>query len=312
MPTTTSHLLMIRPANFGYNEETAPSNAFQEKPGELDPLTAQTKALEEFDQLVDLLKLNGIDVMVVEDTLLPVKTDAIFPNNWISTHEDGTVVTYPMLSPNRRLERRQDIVEALGQRFRIEQHLSLEQYETEGIILEGTGSLILDRDHKVAYACLSPRTDWGLVRRFGELLGYETLTFHAVDAQGKEIYHTNVMMALGNDFAIVCLETIQNQEQRQSVENSLLRTGKEIIDISWTQMQHFAGNMLQVHNTEGDSFLVMSRQAFDCLSQEQIARIRSHTNILYSAIPTIERLGGGSVRCMMAEIFLPNLVVTIE
>ncbi len=303
---TTSHILMIRPANFGFNEQTAESNSFQKADDSLDVDEIKQRAIEEFDRFVDLLRSKDINVHVVEDTAKPVKPDAVFPNNWITFHQDGTVITYPMLSEARRKERRPDIVEALKSSFEVSRERHLEFFESKDKFLEGTGSMILDRVNKIVYACISPRTDASLLEEFCLWTDYEKVQFHSVDAEGKDIYHTNVMMALGEGFVIICMDTIKNEEERAALEYAFAKTNKEIIEISFEQVLAFAGNMLQVRNEHGEKFLVMSEQAFQSLDQEQIDRISVHTNILYSPIDIIETYGGGSTRCMMAEIFLPE------
>ncbi len=302
---TTSNILMVRPANFGFNEETAASNAFQSKDEYLNERLASQKAVSEFDAFVDKLRLNGINVIVVEDTPNPVKPDAVFPNNWVTFHQDGTVITYPMLSEIRRKERRDDVIDNLMSDFYIGKKIELESYEEDGIILEGTGSLILDRPNRLAYACLSPRTSLDLLKRFCEIADFEPVAFHSVDEQGQEVYHTNVMMALGESFVVICLDTVKDEKERSLLIEKFEETQKEIVEITLDQMMHFAGNMLQVRNDKNNTFLVMSEQAYQSLTTDQIAQIEKHTQILYSPIPTIEILGGGSVRCMMAEVFLP-------
>ncbi len=302
---TTSNILMVRPANFGFNEETAASNAFQSKDEGLQPHEIKEKAVQEFDAMVASLRSQGVRVFVVEDTASPVKSDAVFPNNWITFHQNGLVITYPMLSPNRRLERRDDVIDQLMDQFHIAKKIELESYEEDGIILEGTGSLILDRPNRLAYACLSPRTSLDLLHRFCEIADFEPVAFHAVDGDNQEIYHTNVMMALGETFVVICLDTVKDPEERAMLLEKFSATGKEVVAITLDQMMHFAGNMLQVRNEEGTTFLVMSSQAYHSLSSNQVAQIEKHTQILHAPIPVIEKHGGGSVRCMMAEIFLP-------
>jgi hypothetical protein len=300
----TSHILMVRPAHFGYNEQTAGNNAFQTQDGSLSASEISAKAVAEFDAFVALLRSKGIDVIVVEDTSNPQKPDAVFPNNWVTFHQDGRVATYPMNAPLRRLERREDVLEQLAQRFVLNERLHFEHYEEVDKYLEGTGSLILDRPNRLAYACLSPRTDEGLLEEFCQAFGFEKVAFTALDAQGQEIYHTNVMMALGESFAIVCLATVRDAAERDLLVHKLLATHKEVIEISLEQMMAFAGNMLQVQSEEGTPYLVMSEQAFRSLTPAQVALIERHTQILHSPIYTIEKYGGGSARCMMAEVFL--------
>lgn len=303
---TTSHILMVRPANFGFNEETAASNAFQTNNETLSNAEISRLALAEFDAFVEKLRSVGIDVIVAEDTNRPLKPDAVFPNNWVTFHQDGTVVTFPMYAPVRRLERRDDIVRSIQERFRVEQKIQLQEYEDIDQYLEGTGSMIIDRPNKLVYACLSPRTHPDLLVRYCKLMGYTPVPFHAVDGDGMEIYHTNVMMALGETFVVICMETVQSEIEEDLLRKKFDATEKEIIEITLDQMMNFAGNMLQVRNAKGETFLVMSGQAFDSLTEAQIEQIGKHTNILSSPIPTIETFGGGSARCMMAEIFLPE------
>jgi hypothetical protein len=304
---TTAHILMVRPAAFGFNPETAESNAFQTKDDTLAPEVIAQQGLEEFDQFVKVLRAAGVQVWVVEDPPQPRTTDAIFPNNWLSFHQDGTVITYPMESPNRRKERQESFIHYIAQHFEVRRRIHLEYFEDQGQMLEGTGSLLLDRVNRLAYSCLSSRTDEGLLDYFCERMGYRPITFSAFGPDGKAIYHTNVMLALGETFAVVCLASITDASERNSVVTTLRRTGKEVIEITLDQMLSFAGNMLQVKNAAGKTLLVMSSQAFSSLSAAQIEGIEQHTSILHSPIPTIERAGGGSVRCMMAEIFLPTL-----
>ncbi|MCB0572731.1 MAG: amidinotransferase [Phaeodactylibacter sp.] len=302
----TSHILMVRPANFGYNEQTAVNNAFQVQDASLSPQEISQKAVEEFDTFVLRLRGKGVDVIVVDDTPGPAKPDAVFPNNWATFHEDGRVVTYPMNAPLRRLERREDILQLLAERFLITDHLRFEHHEEMELFLEGTGSLILDRPNRLAYACLSPRTDEGLLDEFCQALGYQKVAFAAVDAQGREIYHTNVMMALGQDFVVICLESVPCLGSRKRLLQHFADTGKDVIEISLPQMMAFAGNMLQVLSQDGNTYLAMSEQAYHALTDEQIQHIHRYTNILYSPLYTIEKYGGGSARCMMAEVFLPE------
>ena len=306
MKQITSHILMVRPANFGYNEQTAANNAFQVQDHSLSPQEVQQKALEEFDVFVLRLLGKGVDVIVMEDSPAPVKPDAVFPNNWATFHADGRVVTYPMNAPLRRPERREDILVKLGERFELGEHLRFEHYEEMEKFLEGTGSLILDRPHRIAYACLSPRTDEGLLDEFCQALGYEKVAFSAVDGQGQEIYHTNVMMALGEDFVVICLESVRDKGERQMLLDKFSATNKAVIEISLAQMMAFAGNMLQVRSQDGNTYLVMSEQAYRSLNDQQIEQIHQYTNILHSPLYTIEKYGGGSARCMMAEVFLPE------
>ncbi len=302
----TNHILMIRPANFGFNEETAESNAFQVKKTKLTAEDIKKTARKEFNEFVKKLRKKGVEVTVVEDTRQPVKPDCVFPNNWVSFHQDGSVVTYPMLSNLRRLERREDLITALGESHNISQRVHFEHFEHQGQILEGTGSLVLDRFHKIAYACLSPRTDEKLFDLFCSKMGYRKVAFESVDQKGQQIYHTNVMMAMGIDFVVICLDSIPNKKERKTVETTFRESGKKVIEITFEQMNSFAGNMLQIRGANHSPLLIMSQAAFNSLSGNQIKELEKHTEILSSDIPVIEQFGGGSVRCMMAEVFLPK------
>lgn len=301
-----SHILLVRPAASAYNLETAHSNAFQRQL-DLDVKVAVRRARQEFDEFANGLKREGVDVIVVDDTSSPAKPDAVFPNNWVTFHEDGTVILYPMCAPSRRLERRGDVVEALRKDFRVTEVLDLSRFEEEGRFLEGTGSMVFDHLSKIAYASLSQRTDKNLFLTVCERLKYQPVYFHALDRSGKAIYHTNVMMCLGEGFSIICLDSIADAAERQAVEESLEHSGHKVIPITLEQVGHFAGNMLAVRNAPGEVLLVCSRQAADSLTPEQKSQISVYARLVPLAIPTIESLGGGSARCMMAEVFLqPN------
>ncbi|MEO5583391.1 MAG: arginine deiminase-related protein [Saprospiraceae bacterium] len=300
----TDTVLMVRPLAFGYNHETASTNAFQQHNKDQESSDIQLKAVEEFDDLAAMLKEHNIQVIIVEDTPLPVKPDAIFPNNWITTHSDGTIITYPLHSNLRRPERREDILELLSNEFKVQNQYSFEHYEEEGKYLEGTGSMILDRINHIVYACLSPRTDPELLEHFTLLKQYHKVSFKATDPSGTNIYHTNVMLALGETQAIVCLECIHDGSEKEAFVQSLINTGKEIIEIKWEQVLHFAGNMLQLKNIHGDLYWVMSSAALDILDEGQRSVLQSNAGIIGSPISTIEYYGGGSVRCMLTEIFL--------
>ena len=292
---------MIRPVNFSFNAETAVNNAFQVAAADG---AAQEKALAEFEGFVKLLRNEGVDVLVIRDTSEPFTPDSIFPNNWISFHEDGQICLYPMYAVNRRLERKPAVLQELGSRFSIEATLDFSGYEKEGLFLEGTGSMVLDRDHKIAYACFSPRTDKKVLLDFCEKMGYRPETFTAVDDQGRPIYHTNVMMCVADRYIVVCLDSLPVPAEREHLAATIRSTGKEIIGISLEQMNQFAGNMLQVNNKKGEKLLVMSTRAYESLTPAQITRLSSYNRILHSPLTTIETNGGGSARCMMAEIHL--------
>ncbi len=297
---------MVRPANFGYNEETAANNSFQSIDENLSSNQIADKAIEEFDAFVQLLRNHGITVDVVQDTAEPIKPDAIFPNNWFSTHQDGTIISYPMFAEVRRFERREDVLERLSSQQKSAKRYSFEYFEDEEKYLEGTGSMILDRPNRIVYACLSQRTHVEVLDKFSVLRNYQKIFFTSVDRAGDEIYHTNVMLTLGEQFALICMESIPDEEEKQVLLNSFESTGKELIDISYDQMEAFAGNMIQLKNVRGERFVVMSLQAKNSLTEEQIERIEKHGSILSPDITTIENTGGGSARCMIAENFLPN------
>jgi len=301
---TTNHIMMIRPAHFGFNPETATNNAFQDSNPTETMESIKQKAIEEFDQMVAALQDKGVSVTVVQDTSDPIKPDAIFPNNWVSFHENGRVITYPMFSPLRRQERQEAIIEELGQVFEVHDRVHMESGEDQDQFLEGTGSMILDRVHRLVYACRSLRTHGDLLDQFAKENQYTPILFDAVDRTGAPIYHTNVMMALGTTLAIICLDSIQNEKERSQVITSLQETGKQIVDISLDQVYAFAGNMLEVQNQDGDPIMVMSAQAYEALTSDQIQLIEAESEIFYADISTIERYGGGSARCMMAEVFL--------
>ena len=297
---TTDTVLMVSPVAFGYNEETAVNNAFQE---EGDENNIPQKARKESDNYVQLLKDNGINVIAVEDTKKPHTPDSVFPNNWFSTHDDGTLVLYPMFAENRRLERKPAAIEAIEANFDEKRTVDLTHYEEEGLFLEGTGSMVLDRVNKIAYACESPRTNKTVLNDFCEQLGYTPVLFKAVDAEGTEIYHTNVMMHVGTEVAVVCMEAIKDPDKRSEVRESLEKTGKTIVDISFDQMNHFAGNMLELRNKDGEPCLVMSLTAYESLTDEQIEFLQSRMTLITPDLDCIEQNGGGSARCMIAEIF---------
>jgi hypothetical protein len=301
---TTSHLLMIRPYQFGYNPETAINNAFQVKSNDSE---VQDKAAKEFDDFVSLLQKNGVDITVVQDTPEPHTPDSIFPNNWVSFHANGMVVLYPMFAINRRRERNPDVLQAIGKKFTIGDTIDLSYYEKENIFLEGTGSMVLDRDKKIAYACLSQRTDKKILDEFCSKMNYTAEVFFAADQNGLAIYHTNVMMCVADKYIVICLDAIPDPAERNHVKATIDKSGKELITITLDQMNHFAGNMLQVENNLGEKLLVMSSQAFESLTKEQINKLASINRIIHSPLSTIETNGGGSARCMMAEIHLPLL-----
>lgn len=291
---------MVRPAAFGYNEETAVNNAFQQKA--VSPDIAET-AVKEVDAFIDLLTADGINVVTIDDSPEPHTPDSVFPNNWFSTHEDGTLVLYPMFAENRRLERKAAVLEAIRSNCDIRRTVDLTHYEEKGSFLEGTGSMVLDRVNRIAYACRSPRTDETVLEDFCSRLGCSSILFEAVDADGRQIYHTNVMMSVGSGIAVVCMESIKDTHMRSIVRTSLEDTGKTILDITTDQMKHFAGNMLELHNRSGEHFMIMSRTAYDSLSEEQIGLLESGLKLITPELDCIELNGGGSARCMLAELF---------
>ncbi|MBS1949164.1 MAG: amidinotransferase [Bacteroidetes bacterium] len=302
MPAT-SHLLMVRPVNFTFNPETAVNNAFQ-VPGK--EVGAQENAAKEFDDFVSALVSGGVDVTVINDTPEPFTPDSIFPNNWVSFHANGTVCLFPMYARNRRLERKQHVIDALLTKFKVTKLIDFSYYENENLFLEGTGSVVLDRDARIAYACLSPRTDKTVLQDFCKTMGYKGIAFSAVGSNKQEIYHTNVMMCVTSRYVIVCLDAVADEYEKDELKETIKDSGKKIFEISMEQMNHFAGNMLQVKNKNGENLLVMSTQAYQSLAEEQVKRLNHHFKIIHSDLTTIEANGGGSARCMMAEIFLPE------
>lgn len=298
---TTSHILMISPVHFGYNPETAVNNAFQSKS---DEKNIHQKAVKEFDDFVTILKSNGVDVTIVKDTPEPHTPDSIFPNNWLSFHKDGSFLLYPMFATNRRAERKENVIETITKEFEVKKRIDLTGYEKDDLFLEGTGSMVLDRDNKIAYACLSPRTSEKVLEDFCGQMSYKAIVFHATDNNDHAIYHTNVMMCVADKYVVICLDSIKNKSERETVISAIKETGKEIIDISLNQVDHFAGNMLQVENNKGEKLLVMSSQAYTSLTNEQKTQLEAYNKIIHSSLTTIETNGGGSARCMIAEIHL--------
>lgn len=296
----TSTILMVRPASFGFNEQTAVNNSFQQK-ASLE--NVQQKALQEFDQMVDLIISVGIEVIVIEDTHQPVKPDAIFPNNWFCTMADGSFSIFPMYAKNRRVERRTDIIDQLKKSFKVTSIIDYSKREEENIYLEGTGSMVMDHENKIIYACISERTHPQPLNDFAKEIDYTVISFSAKDKNGLPIYHTNVLMCIGNNFCVICDEII-NIDDRNKVLSSLNNTSKQLISISYHQMLDFAGNMLQLKNEADDYVSILSQSAFNSLYQNQKEQLEFHTQLLPVNISTIETLGGGSARCMMAEIFL--------
>lgn len=306
----TDSILMMRPLHFCKNAETAQNNYFQKDEANMSQDEILAAAQMEFDLFADKLRSAGVNVIVVEDRKDIVTPDSIFPNNWITFHSNGNVTLYPMFAKNRRLERRDDVLEILEDHgFEIEMVIDLTDAEKENKFLEGTGSMVLDRENSIAYCALSERSDLELLEEFCEIFGYKAISFSAfqtVNGNRKPIYHTNVVMTIGESFAVLCADCIDDESEREKVIRSLNRNEKEIIFITEEQLANFAGNMLQVQTKDDDRILVMSRTAYDSLSNEQVERLKKHTDVMVVDIPIIERLGGGSARCMMAEVFLPS------
>jgi hypothetical protein len=300
MTEFASKVFMVRPAMFGPNPETAETNTFQSKIV-LDPVEMiREKAVREFDTMVAKIREAGVDVEVFQDSQTPAKPDAVFPNNWISTHVDGTVVVYPMQSPNRQLEVREDIIDFLQPKKR----LDLREWSPKMGFLEGTGSLIFDASAKVVYACISPRTSWVMAQYVANTLGYSLCTFHASDHQGVPFYHTNVVMFVMKNYVVVGLETISDKEERKRVEETIIQSGKKILELSYYQITQFAGNMLQLRNASNELLLLTSSTAWNALSNDQKRIIEQESTPVIVDIPTIEMYGGGSARCMIAENFI--------
>ncbi|MFD0761071.1 citrulline utilization hydrolase CtlX [Lutibacter aestuarii] len=310
MKQITNTILMVRPVSFRMNEQTAVNNYYQKVLESITPETVQAKALKEFDDFVGKLRSIGVQVVVVQDEKEPDTPDSIFPNNWVSFHESGDVALYPMFAENRRLERREDIfvkLEELG--FIIENVVDYTAAEEEHLFLEGTGSLLLDRINGKAYCALSPRADEDLLIEFCEDFEFTPVLFtsyQTVNNKRLPIYHTNVVMCLGESFSVICLDSIDDKKERKNVIKHLKEDGKDIITISEDQVNNFAGNMLQVIGNNDERYVVMSNSAYQSLNKQQITQLEKHGKLLYSSLDTIEACGGGSARCMMAEVFLPK------
>lgn len=305
-PQGTSQILMVRPAGFTGNLETMESNEFQQPTDEVIQHLLQEKVLEEFDQFSTHLRLKQLDIVIAEDTPQPQKPDALFPNNWVSFHQSGKVVLYPMMASNRRLERRKEIIDLLNKEYKVEEIIDLSYFEEQGKFLEGTGSMVFDRRYKIAYACLSPRTHPDVLQAFSDAMGYEIISFNAVGSSGQPIYHTNVMMCVGDTFAVVCLEAIPDLDERHRLRSILEETSKFIVEITIDQMNSFAGNMLMVRSKDDYRQLIMSSQAYYSLTLSQRASLEEYGEIIHADLSLIEKYGGGSARCMLAEIHLPR------
>ncbi|NNK80807.1 MAG: amidinotransferase [Flavobacteriales bacterium] len=306
----TDKILMIEPVAFRFNPETASNTYYQKVLEGLSAAETQERALNEFTDFVELLKSKGIDVTVVKDSVKSDTPDSIFPNNWVSFHNNGTVVLFPMFAENRRTERRPEILDQLREKgLLIREVVDMTDSENESLFLEGTGSMILDRDNRIAYAAISLRTNEQLLFDFCRQMDYRPCVFHSSQTVGKErlpIYHTNVMMCIGDHFAMICLDSIDDLEERHAIIETIEDTNKEIIEISEEQVERFAGNMLQVGSDQG-IFIVMSSAAYNSLDEKQLNALEKHGTIIHSSLDTIEACGGGSARCMMAEVFLPKV-----
>jgi hypothetical protein len=296
---------MIRPSHFNFNNETANSNHFQKEKSSEGVQSSQELAVAEFDAVVKLLREHQINVFVFTDTISPAKPDAIFPNNWVTFHHNGTAVLYPMAAENRRTERRPDIIEELKEKFAVNAIVDLTENEKSNRFLEGTGSIVFDHDFRFSYACISGRTNKDLFIEHSLQLGYHPICFSAVDSKGKDIYHTNVMMCVTASLAIVCLEAIKNPDERKMVSEVLAATGHDVIEISYSQMNAFAGNMIGLKTPDDKNLILMSDTAHRSLNDSQLTRIATSAQILQVSVPVIENTGGGGVRCMLSEIFLP-------
>ena len=308
MSQVTSEIFMIRPKHFNFNHETAKNNHFQKEEKRLKNKEILENAVSEFEELVKKIKQKNIKVEVFEDREDVITTDSIFPNNWISLHKDGKIYLYPMFSEIRRKEKRIDLINYYrDEGYLINETIDLGKYEKENKFLEGTGSMVLDRENKLCYAAISERTNIEVLNKFCETSGYEAIAFKSYQTfknKRKEIYHTNVMMCIADKYAIICLDSIDNIDERKYVIKKLIESKKEIIEINEKQCNNFAGNMLQLKNNENKKFLIMSKSAYDSLSKEQLKLITSYNEIIYSSLDTIEKLGGGSARCMITENFL--------
>lgn len=305
----TNHIMMIRPVAFHMNEQTAVNNYYQKSEEGASTDQVQQQALDQFDSFVHKLREEGVQVTVFDDTPDPATPDSIFPNNWISFHQNGTIRLFPMFAENRRSERREDILDSFQSNYNVKDVISFTDWEEKGAYLEGTGSLLLDRQNKIAYAAISERTMPEPLQDFCEEAGYEAVSFHAnqtVNGERLPIYHTNVMMCLGEGFAVVCMDSIDDEGEKENLKEHLIKTSKELIEISEVQKEQFAGNMLQVVGSNDQRLVVMSSAAFHALDEKQVEQLSRHGKIVHSDIHTIEKLGGGSARCMMAEVFLPT------
>lgn len=305
MRQSASQIMMVRPASFQFNSQTAQSNEFQVNLDGLSKEEILSKARAEFDMMVSELTAHKISVQVIDDTAIPEKPDAIFPNNWISMSQDGVLTIFPMKNENRQLEKRQDIIELIESKYKIQSKIDLSHFEKEDRALEGTGSIVYDHISRNAFACLSPRTDLDILNEYCRQIDYTPIVFHSQDTNGKLIYHTNVVMCVGTGYVVIGLDTVMDEAERTNLESVFKSLNLEIVYLSNTQLlENFAGNMLQVENQDGELFLIMSRKAFKSLSENQKIQLEKFVKVLPVSIDIIEIIGGGSARCMMAEIFL--------
>ena len=300
---STNSIFLVKPASFAFNKQTAKSNVFQNE-AKISENEIQKRALIEFNKLAKTLTQHGVEVLIFDDTVEPEKPDAIFPNNWISTHSQGVIILYSMMAKNRRLERREDILTDLKRKYKIKKVIDLSIFENEKKYLEGTGSVILDRIHKLAFACISPRTDKKLFKEYAKHIGYEPIYFSANDDNGKKIYHTNVIMTLGTHFVVICFDAIKSRFKRKFIKEKLLQTQRTVLEINQQQVKYFAGNMLELKNSKGETLIVMSSSAYKILKPTQKKILKQNGKLVIINIKTIESIGGGSVRCMIAENFL--------
>lgn len=297
---TAKKILMVRPARFAYNEQTAMNNYFQNK-ASISNLNEM--ALQEFDNFVETLRSCKIEVIVVQDSIDPHTPDSIFPNNWFSTHSTGELVLYPMFAENRRLERKSQFLKIIEEHYSAHKVIDLSDWENKNRFLEGTGSLILDHNNRIVYACRSERTDDIVFEEFYTKMNFEPQLFNAYDENQKNIYHTNVMMSIGKSIAVICAESIVDEKRRENIVNSLKKSKKEVIEISFEQMRSFCANILELHNSENENYLIMSETAKNAFTDSQKEILDRHCRIISSSLDTIEQTGGGSARCMIAEIF---------
>lgn len=305
MKQTTNTVFLVSPTSFGFNPETAQSNVFQHEV-EQEKDVVQYNAEREWEQVCALLVKEKINVIAIMDTHTPQKPDALFPNNWITTHEDGKIIVYPLLAPNRRAEKRIDILSQMKKKYVVTDIIDLSYFEKEGKFLEGTGSMVFDREHKIIYSCLSARTHIEPLKYVGKILGYKIVTFHAFDHH-VPIYHTNVFMAVGSKWVAICMDAIPDENEKETLRNSFAETGKEIIHLTKEQIDAFAGNMLELESLDGETKIVMSKTTIRSLTENQIRAFMVYGDIISSDVPTIEQVGGGGIRCLLAELFLKPL-----